>query len=317
MVTRPKSLSQGWHISDGHEVYYETVGTPGAVPAVFLHGGPGSGCQPGHRELFDPDLFHAVLIDQRGAGRSRPAGALEANTTEKLVGDMEAIRAALGFEKWLLVGGSWGATLALAYAQRHPHRVSGLVLRAVFLGTRAELDWAFGTALATFHPALYDDFLSLLPESERGDPLNAYWQRILDGSDARERIRFIRAWHGVERVLSAHYPAATRLDLCNLDSEAGPVPATPKMEAHYFSHGCFIGEGAILTGARCLANIPGTIIQGRYDLLCPPSTSARLAAAWDGAEIETIEVAGHSMGEPLIREALSRAVMRMGCLVAQ
>src|SRR5215213_1365226 len=164
-------------VSDGHDIYVESVGRPGGIAAVYLHGGPGSGCQPDHRRLFDPERFHAVLFDQRGAGRSRPKGSLEANTLAYLIADMETIRESLGIERWMLVGGSWGATLGLAYAQAHPKRVSGIVLRATFLGTRAELEWAFLGGLRYFYPDLNDDFLRVLTPQERGQPLDAYWRR--------------------------------------------------------------------------------------------------------------------------------------------
>src|SRR3954465_8752553 len=165
-------------VSDGHDIYVESVGRPGGVAAVYLHGGPGSGCQPDHRRLFDPERFHAVLFDQRGAGRSRPKGRREANTLPHLIADMEKIREKFGFERWMVVGGSWGATLALAYAQAHPGRVSGIALRATFLGTRAEVETAFTVALPQFYPALYADFLSVLPLKERRRPVEAYWRRI-------------------------------------------------------------------------------------------------------------------------------------------
>src|ERR1041384_6928988 len=164
-------------VGDGHDIYVESVGRAGGIPAVYLHGGPGSGCQPDHRRLFDPERFHAVLFDQRGAGRSRPKGSREANTTQHLIADMELIRQKFGFERWMVVGGSWGATLALAYAEAHPERVSGIVLRATFLGTYAEIEAGFCERLPCFYPALSEDFLSLLPESERTRPLDAYWRR--------------------------------------------------------------------------------------------------------------------------------------------
>src|SRR6202163_2462429 len=185
---------------DGHEIYVETVGRADGIPAVYLHGGPGSGCQPDHRRLFDPERFHAVLFDQRGAGRSRPRGLREANTLPHLIADMEMIREEFGLERWMVVGGSWGATLALAYAQAHPQRVSGIVLRATFLGTRSELEGAFLDRLPRFYPDLSDDFIGLLPETERARPLEAYWQRILD-ADSAVHGPFARAWHDTERIL--------------------------------------------------------------------------------------------------------------------
>ena len=187
-------LTSEWlAVGDGHEIYVESVGRADGLPAVYLHGGPGSGCQSDHRRLFDPERFHAVLFDQRGAGRSRPKGGCKDNTLPHLIADMETIRAKFGFERWIVIGGSWGATLALAYAQAHPDRVSGIVLRATFLGTRAELEGAFLDALPRFYPGLSDDFLDLLPAEERAEPLGAYWRRILD-SDPAMHGPFIRAW---------------------------------------------------------------------------------------------------------------------------
>src|ERR1700738_2354591 len=222
---------------DGHEIYVETAARTDAIPAVYLHGGPGSGCQPDHRRLFDPERFHAVLFDQRGAGRSRPKGRLEHNTLPHLIADMESIREKFGFERWMIVGGSWGATLALAYAQAHPNRVTGIVLRATFLGTRAELEGAFLDALPRFYPDLSDDFLKLLPPEEREKPLAAYWRLILN-SDPAVHGPAARAWHDTERILSEHTSGRVRLDLDTLNS-TNALPATPFMEAHYFAHDCF------------------------------------------------------------------------------
>src|SRR5215475_3160954 len=204
-------------VSDGHEIYVESVGRDGGIPVVYLHGGPGSGCQVDHRRLFDPERFHAVLFDQRGAGKSRPKGGREANTLQHMIADMEMIREKFGFERWMLVGGSWGATLALAYAQAHPPRVSAIVLRAAFLGTFAEVESAFCDALPRFYPDLAEDFLSVLPEDERNKPLQAYWRRILD-PDPAVHTPAARAWHDTERILSEHTPARTRLDLSSLGS---------------------------------------------------------------------------------------------------
>ena len=167
-------------VGDGHDIYVESVGCAKGVPAVYLHGGPGSGCQPDHRRLFDPERFHAILFDQRGAGKSRPKGSREHNTLPHLIADMEKIREKFGFARWMVVGGSWGATLALAYAQAHPERVSGLVLRATFLGTTAEVETAFTSVLSRFYPELHNDFLQVLPAEERTQPVQAYFRRILD-----------------------------------------------------------------------------------------------------------------------------------------
>src|ERR1700704_565255 len=215
-------------VGDGHEIYVETVGRDGGIPAVYLHGGPGSGCQPDHRRLFDPERFHAVLFDQRGAGRSRPKGRREDNTLAHLIADMEIIREKFAIARWMIVGGSWGATLALAYAQAHPDRVSGIVLRATFLGTRAELEGAFVDVLPRFYPDLGNDFLNVLPPEERDQPLDAYWRRILD-SDPVVHGPAARAWHDTERMLSEHTSGRVRLDLASLNSTRA-LPSTPFME---------------------------------------------------------------------------------------
>jgi proline iminopeptidase len=298
--------SQHLAVSDGHEIHVETVGRADGIPAVYLHGGPGSGCQPDHRRLFDSERFHAVLFDQRGAGKSRPKGCREANTLPHLIADMETIREKFGFERWMIVGGSWGATLALAYAEAHPERVSGIVLRATFLGTRAELEGAFLESLPRFYPGLGDDFLKLLPPEERDRPLDAYWRRILD-PDPSVHGPAARAWHDTERILSEHAPGRTRLDLASLNSTRA-LPATPFMEAHYFQNDCFMKPDQLMAQAGKLKAIPGIIVQGRYDFLCPPSNSHALAAVWPDAEVRIVESAGHSLYDPGVRDAVMKAI---------
>src|SRR5580698_288040 len=209
--------SQQMPVGDGHEIYVESVGRADGMPAVYLHGGPGSGCQPDHRRLFDPERFHAVLFDQRGSGRSRPKGCREHNTLPDLIADMETIRETCAFERWMIVGGSWGATLALAYAQAHPDRVTGIVLRATFLGTRAELEGAFLDVLPRLYPGLSGDFINVLPTEERGQLLDAYYRRILDPHPAVHGPA-ARAWHDTERILSEHAPSRVRLDPASLNS---------------------------------------------------------------------------------------------------
>ncbi len=302
-------ISEHLQVGDGHEVYVESIGRADGVPAVYLHGGPGSGCQPDHRRLFDPERFHAVLFDQRGAGRSRPKGSRAHNTLPHLIADMDTIRERFGFPRWIVAGGSWGATLALAYAQAHPDRVSGIVLRATFLGTRAEIETAFTTTLQRFYPGLAEDFLGLLPAQERAQPLDAYWRRILD-PDPAVHAPFARAWHDTERILSEHRPARTRLDLAALRS-TGALPATPFMEAHYFCNDCFMKPGQLLDEAGKLARIPGIIVQGRYDLLCPPASSHALAARWPLSETRIVEAAGHSLYDAGVRDAVMRAIADM------
>jgi len=303
-------LTSEWlRVSGGHEIYVESVGRSGGVPAVYLHGGPGSGCQADHRRLFDPERFHAVLFDQRGAGRSKPKGSRIDNTLPDLVADMEAIRERFGFQRWIVSGGSWGATLALAYAQAHPERVAGLVLRATFLGMRAEVETAFGPTLKRFYPDLHRDFLEVLPTEERNTPMDAYWRRILDPDPAIHGPA-ARAWHDTERALSEVKPGRTRLDRLAVRS-GNAMPATPFMEAHYFQNDCFLAPDQLLRDAVKLAGIPGIIVQGRYDLLCPPSTSAALAEVWREAEIRVVEAAGHNLYDPGIRDAVMKAIADM------
>lgn len=292
-------------VGDGHWIYVEEVGTRGGVPALFLHGGPGSGSQPSHRRLFDPARFHAVLFDQRGAGRSHPHLATHANTTQHLVADIEMIRTHMGFERMLVVGGSWGSTLALAYAEAHPERVSGLVLRAVFLGSDAEVDWAFRRAPAELRPDLYESFVAALPEPERADPLKAYVAR-LTSADPAVRDPAARRWFQFERVLSELAPAGAALPAA--PPAEGRVPPTPIMEAHYIANRFFLAPGALLDGASRLGAIPGVIVQGRYDLLCPPRAAFELAKRWPGVRLEIVPGAGHSMSEPGVFEAMKRAV---------
>jgi proline iminopeptidase len=306
--------SQMLDVGDGHTLYVESVGREGGIPAVYLHGGPGSGCQPDHRRLFDPERFHAVLFDQRGCGRSRPKGSREHNTTAHLIADMEKIREEFGFKRWIVVGGSWGATLALAYAEAHPDRVTGIVLRATFLGTRQEVESGFQHTLPCFYPGLYEDFLSLLPPDERAQPVAAYFRRILY-PDPAVHGPAARAWQETERILSEHTPNKTRLDLAAIASSSA-LPSTPYMEAHYFVNDSFMAPNQLLANAVRLAGIPGIIVQGRYDLLCPPAISHALSARWPGSEIRIIDGAGHMLYDPGIRNAVMRAIADMGSRVA-
>ena len=297
-------------VGEGHEICVRSFGRPGGVPAVFLHGGPGSGVSESHLGIFDPATCHVVAFDQRGAGLSRPKPGFAGNTTPALIADMETLRLRFGFEAWMVVGGSWGATLALAYAQAHPERVLGLVLRATFLGTRGELDRAFGTMLQIFHPALHGDFIGLLPEAERDRPLDAYWRRILD-PDPEIHRPFARAWHDTERILSQLAPGRTRLDPAALARADGPLPASPFMEAWYFSHDCFLAGAPILDNAGRLAGIPGVMVQGRQDLLCPPLMACELAARWPEARVRVIEAAGHGLEHAPLRAAVTEEVAAM------
>ena len=292
-------------VGDGHWLYAEQIGTPDGVPVLFLHGGPGSGAQHGHRALFDTVRHHAVLFDQRGAGRSHPYCAITQNTTAHLIADIERLREFYGIEKWLVVGGSWGSTLALAYTQTHPSRVTGLVLRAVFLGTEAEITWAFSEGPRRFRPELYDAFIAFLPPGERLDPIGAYVAR-LTSPDPTVHAPAAQMWNAYERALSELAPVNPTLPAAY---DAGlRIPPTPLLEAHYIKNNFFLEPGEILANAHKLAGIPGHIIQGRYDLLCPPVTAQSLVKAWPDCRLQIIGAAGHAATEPGIEAAMIKAI---------
>jgi proline iminopeptidase len=292
-------------VGDGHWIYVEEVGRRGGIPALFLHGGPGSGAQHAHRRLFDPELFHAFLFDQRGAGRSHPYLSLRANTTDHLVADIERIREHFGIERWMLVGGSWGSTLALAYAERFPHRVTGLVMRAVFLGTREEVAWAFVDGPQRFRPDLFADFVAFLPPEERAHPLKAYIDRLLN-PDGAVHGPAARMWYAYERALSELKAAQTRLTAISLSE--GRLPPTPIVEAHFIRNDFFLAPDELLRGAAKLRDIPGAVVQGRYDLLCPPKSACALSEAWPACRLTLMEGAGHAMTEPGVAEAMADAI---------
>lgn len=300
-------------VGDGHRLYVEQRGKPSGLPAVYLHGGPGSGCQPLHGQLFDPTVFRVVLPDQRGAGRSTPAGGTTANTTAHLVADLERVRIALGIDRWLIVGGSWGALLAVAYAETYPKRVLGLVLRAVFLGAREEVEWAFHDGPQRFYPDLFRRFADALPETERAQPLWAYGHR-LESEDLRLRHGAACLWHDYEQTFSKLAPESLELPLGFDDPSlyGRPTPRTPLMEWHYFKHDCFLKKGALLSAAGALASIPGIIVQGRYDLLCPPRAAFALAQIWRNVQLRIHPSSGHSLAEPGILDGVCAAIESEG-----
>lgn len=309
MKTLPESFrpfdARMLSVGDGHWIYVEEVGTKGGRPIVFLHGGPGSGSQALHRTLFDPARDHVFLIDQRGAGRSHPYLSCKANTTADLIADLEMVREHFAIAKWMLVGGSWGSTLAIAYAERHPERVSSIVLRALFLGTDEEVRWAFVDGPKIFRPEMFEAFCNRLPLEERNDPLAAYVKRLTD-PDRAIHTPFAHVWFAYERALSELAPKSTVLP-DNVPTDAR-LPPTSIIEAHYIKNSFFLAPGELLSNAYRLVGIPGTIIQGRYDLLCPPKNAYALAAAWPGARLEIIDRAGHSMTEPGVMDAMRRAI---------
>lgn len=291
---------------DGHELYLEECGHPHGQPVVFLHGGPGAGCDPVHRGFFDPTRYRIILFDQRGAGRSRPHADLTNNTTWHLVGDLERIRQHLGVERWLVFGGSWGSTLALAYAETHPERVSGLVLRGVFLCRDAEIRWFYQEGANWVFPDWWQDYVAPIPLEERGDLLHAYHRR-LTGDNEIARLAAAKAWSLWEGRTST---LLENPGVRNHFADSHFAIALARIECHYFVNHAFLEPDQLLRGAHRLAGIPGIIVQGRYDLICPLRSAWELHQAWTGSELIVVSDAGHSAFEPGIRAALVAATDR-------
>ena len=290
-------------VGDGHKVYVEQCGNPAGIPVVVLHGGPGGGCSPAMRRYFDPAKYRIVLFDQRGCGRSRPHASVVANTTWHLVADIELIRVTLGIDRWIVFGGSWGATLALIYAQTHPENVAALALRGVFLMTQGELDWFYGGGAGRFWPDLWQRFVQLVPEDERGNLIEAYHKRLFSG-DMMTETKYARAWAQWENAL-----AAIDSDGVTGESPADYARAFARLENHYFQHsGWLDSEHQILARTDRLANIPGVIVQGRYDMICPPLSAYTLAQQWPLAKLTFVGRAGHALSEPGISAELVRAM---------
>lgn len=286
-----------------HEIHVEECGNPHGIPVVFLHGGPGGGCSPLHRRFFDPSRYRIVLFDQRGCGRSTPHAELRGNDTWSLVADMERIRMHLGIARWLVFGGSWGSTLALAYAEKYPERTLGLVLRGIFLCRPRDLHWFYQSGADRVYPDYWRDFLAPIPEQERGDLMQAYHRR-LTGSDQAERERCAIAWSVWEgRCATLHRDPGLE------DHYRDPQVALAfaGIENHYFVNDCFLAPEQLLRDAHRLADIPGVIVHGRYDIVCPVEQAFDLQRAWPRARLEIIADAAHAVTEPGIAEALLRA----------
>jgi len=293
-------------VGDGHELHIEECGRPDGVPVVFLHGGPGSGCSPTQRRFFDPERFRAVLFDQRGCGRSTPLGGLQANTTAHLVADIERIREALGIERWLVFGGSWGSLLALAYARQHAERIGGLVLRGIFLGSNDELQ-RYAQGLDRVAPQAWQTFAAGVPAAERGDLLHAYTRRLLDG-DQSIRQAAARRWLDYERALMDEAPLAGVPDVRQLAKTA--------VLAHYLAQSCFVDTAELLADCSLFRHLPAVIVQGSDDPVCPPRTAERLHRAWPEAEWQLVAGGRHGASAPDIAAAciaaLGRVVSRSG-----
>lgn len=287
-------------VGDGHTVYVEQCGNPDGIPVVVLHGGPGGGCSPAMRRYFDPNHYRIILFDQRGCGRSRPHASVENNTTWHLVRDIELIREGLDIEEWIVFGGSWGATLALIYAETHPEHTSYLILRGVFLMMQRELDWFYGGGAGQFFPELWNDFSKLIPEDEQSDMIAAYSRRLFSG-DMPQEIRYARAWAGWENALAALQVRSAG------ESPADYARAFARLENHYFvNKGWLESDGWILQNRHRIEQIPATIVQGRYDMICPPHSAHHLATGWAKAKLSMIPAAGHALSEPGITAELVR-----------
>ncbi len=292
--------SQHLEVSGGHQLYIEQIGNPEGIPVLFLHGGPGAGCEPYHRRFFDPQAYRVVLFDQRGCGRSTPHAGLTHNTTWELVADIEAIRQTLGIERWLLFGGSWGSTLALAYAETHPEQVLGLILRGIFLCREEEISWFYQSGASKIFPDYWEDFIAPIPQAERADLLQAY-HRQLTGENEIQRMAAAKAWSVWEGRTASLKPNPAVVDFF---SHPHTALSLARIECHYFVNHAFLRPNQLLEDAPKLAGIPGVIVQGRYDLICPMTSAWELHRAWEGSELRVIPDAGHSAAEPGIRSVL-------------
>lgn len=281
-------------VGDGHQLYYEESGNPAGKPVVVLHGGPGAGTSPLMRRFFDPAAYRIVLFDQRGSGKSTPHAELEHNTTWDLVADIERLRELLKIEKWQVFGGSWGSTLALAYAETHPDQVAELVLRGIFTVRQQELDWLYRFGTSELFPEAWQNFIAPIPDDERDDLLAAYHRRLL-GDDPAVRLAAARAWSIFEGSTSQLIPSA---DVVSMFGSERFAVSLARIETHYFVNHCFMDDGQLIRGAGKIAHIPGVIVHGRYDALCPAVNAVDLAAAWPAAELTITPDAGHSAFEP-------------------
>jgi len=290
-------------VGNGHSLYWERCGTPGAKPVVFLHGGPGAGCSPDHRRQFDPGRYDILLFDQRGCGRSTPHASLEANTTWHLVDDMERLRALAGWERWMVFGGSWGSTLALAYAETHPERVTELVLRGIFTFRRAELDWLYRYGASEVYPDKWEDFLAPIPEAERDDLVAAYHRRLTD-PDHHVRLAAAKAWSQWEAETVTLLPSPAVIAQHTDDDFA---VAIARIENHYMINRGWLDEGQLIAGAGRLRGIAGVIVQGRHDMCTPPAAAWDLHKAWPEARLEIVPDGGHLFNEPGVLDGLIRA----------
>lgn len=294
-------------VDETHEIYVEECGNPEGQAVVFLHGGPGAGCEPYHRQLFDPEKYRIILFDQRGCGLSKPHASLVDNTTNHLIADIEMIREKLEVNKWVVAGGSWGSTLAIAYAQEHPQRVDGLIVRGIFLSTKKEIQWFYQEGASKIYPDYWQDFLQPIPAAEQGDLVSAYHKR-LTGDNEIARMGAAKAWALWEARTASLQPKTSLLDHFGDPKTALSVA---RIEAHYFINDGFFEPDQLLNNMDRLKDIPGFIVHGRYDMICTIKQAFDLHKAWPGSELMVIQNAGHSAGEPGISSALIKSSNHM------
>lgn len=291
-------------VSDLHSVYFERCGNPDGIPLIFLHGGPGGGLIPMYRRFFDPAAYHIILFDQRGSGRSTPHAELKENTTWDLIKDIETLRVKFGVEKWYVFGGSWGSTLSLAYAQTHPDRALGLILRGIFLTRSKELKWFYQYGASEIFPDFWERYRDEIPEAERGDMMGAYYKR-LTSDDEQTRISAAKAWSVWEGSTSKLFPSA---DLINHWEDPQEALALARIECHYFMNNSFFPtENFLIENVEKIRHIPTVIVQGRYDVVCPAVSAWELHRAFPEADLQIIQDAGHSISENGITAALVQA----------
>ncbi len=287
-------------VASPHILHIEECGNPAGLPVLFVHGGPGSGCEAYHRRFFDPERYRIILFDQRGAGRSTPHAELTDNTTPALVADMEQIREHLGIERWLLFGGSWGSTLSLVYTETFPQRVLGLILRGIFLCRQWEIAWFYQEGASRIFPDYWEDYLKLIPAEEQHDMVSAYYRR-LTGEDEVTRMAAAKAWSIWEGRTATLRPSKS---VIGHFGDPYTALSLARIECHYFMNNIFLDENQLLRDAYLLRDIPGVIVQGRYDIICPIQSAWELHKAWPQAELKVIDDAGHSASEPGIIDAL-------------
>ncbi len=294
--------SQTYHlaVSDLHELYIEESGKADGIPVIFLHGGPGASCEPNHRRYFDPERYRIILFDQRGCGKSKPHASLHDNTTQHLIADLEQIRQHLQVERWVVFGGSWGSTLALAYAEAHPQRVLGLILRGIFLCRQRDIDWFYQGGTARLFPEAWADFQQPIEPAHRQQMVEAYYQQLTSENEI-ERMAAAKAWSIWEGRTATLRPDNAVL---NYFSNPHIALSIARIECHYFIHDCFMAENQLLDQAERLKDIPGFIIHGRYDVICPIDQAFALHEAWPDSQLKVISDAGHAVSEPGITRAL-------------